>query len=311
MDKSSKILILGANGLVGSAIVDNLKKYGYFNLLTPRSFTCNLRNKNDVFDYFCEETPEYVIFSAAKVGGIQSNISNPVDFGIENTEMINNVFQAAYANKIKKMLFLGSSCIYPKNSPQPIKEEYLLSGQYEKTNEMYALAKTYGIKLCEAYKRQFGCNFISGQPCNIYGPKDNFDPINGHVVASLIFKIYNAVKHNNPEIECWGDGSSRREILFSDDLGDACIFLMNNYDDCESHINIGYGYDISIKELVEKICKIFNYTGKIIWNTDKPSGMKQKLLDVSKINNLGWKYKTDIDDGLNKTINWFLKNKKD
>lgn len=307
MDKNAHIAVLGARGLVGSAIVRSLMYHGYKNILKPSHKEMDLRDKTTTREWFNYYHPDYVFFAAAKVGGIQANINMPASFGIENMEMINNVFQASEEFKVQKLLFLGSSCIYPAQCKQPMKEEYLFDGKFEPTNEMYAISKAYGIKLCSAFRKQYGSNFISCQPCNIYGPGDNFDPTSSHVIAALIRKFYEAKRNNIPEVICWGDGLSRREIMYSEDLGMACVFLMNNYNDSE-FINVGTGVDMTIRELSETIAKISGYTGSIIQDTTKPNGMRQKLLDVSKITTLGWKPTISTEEGLRLAYKWFANN---
>lgn len=306
MNLNDKILILGGNGLVGNAIYRKLNSLGFTHIMSPRSYDLNLCDKNATLQWFEVLKPDYVFFSAAKVGGIQANINSPVEFGLINTEIINNTLYAAHEYKVKKLLFFGSSCIYPKNCNQPMKEEYLLSGSLEPTNELYAISKIYGIKMCAAYKKQYGDNFISCQPCNIYGPGDNFDPINSHVIAANIRKFHES--KNMTELTCWGDGSARREFLHCDDLADASIFLMENYNDSE-FINVGFGDDVSIKELSELIKKTTNFNGNIKWDTSKPNGMPKKLLDITKIKNLGWNAKISLENGLIETYKWFLENK--
>lgn len=308
MEKTSKIAVLGASGLVGRAIVNQLAAAEYKNILSPNRGSANLRDKAHTKNWFQWWKPEYVFFAAGKVGGIQANIESPASFGIENMEMINNVFQAAAETNVKKMLFLGSSCIYPAECPQPMKEEYLFSGKFEPTNEMYAISKAYGLRLCSAFRKQYGSNFISCQPCNIYGPGDNFNPVSSHVIAALIRKFYEAKQENKKEVVCWGDGMSRREIMYSEDLGSACMFLMENYNGSE-FINVGPGKDMTIKELSEKIATIAGYTGEIVWDTSKPNGMRKKLLDTSKIEALGWKTSFAPEDGLKLAYNWYKENK--
>lgn len=309
MKSDDKIIILGGNGLVGSAIRRKLINCGFNNVMSPRSNVIDLTKKEETLEWFKYVKPDYVFMIAARVGGIQANINSPVDFGIINTEIINNSFQACHSTDVKKMLFFGSSCIYPKESPQPMKEEYLLTGPFEPTNELYALSKTYGIKLCQAYRKQYNRNYISCQPCNIYGPNDNFDPVNSHVVAATIRKFWEAKEYKKPYIMCWGDGSSRREFLHCDDLADVSLMLMNNYNESDL-INVGCGYDVSIKELTAIVSKIVGYYGEIVWDTSRPNGIKQKLLDSSKIKNLGWTAKISLENGIEQTYKWFLDNKK-
>ncbi len=308
MEKQSKIAVLGSGGLVGGAILRKLKLEGFENVLAPRSSQLNLLDKEKTVEWFVKNSPEYVFFSAAKVGGIQSNIDNPVEFGTINTEIINNTLHAAKFSNVTKLLFFGSSCIYPKHCEQPMKEEYLLSGHLEPTNEMYALSKIYGLKMCQAYRKEYGCNFISCQPCNIYGPGDNFDPIKSHVIAGLIRKIVEAKENGKSEIVCWGDGMTYREFLHCDDLAQASLFLMDNYNN-SNFINIGSGYDISIKNLTELVKTIVGFTGNIIWDETKPNGMRKKLLDVTKLKNLGWEAKISLEDGIKETYEWYIKNR--
>lgn len=309
MNKTDKIVILGGGGLVGSSIKRKLVNSGFVNISTPSSKVLDLTNKEATMNWFIETKPDYVFIVAAKVGGIQSNINNPVDFGIINTEIINNSFQACHAVDVKKVLFFGSSCIYPKDSPQPMKEEYLLSGQFEPTNEMYALSKVYGVRLCDAYRKQYNKNFISCQPCNIYGPNDNFDPVNSHVIAATIRKFWEAKEFKRPYVMCWGDGSSRREFLHCDDLAEASFLLMESYNE-SGLINIGSGTDVTIKELTTLVSKIVGYYGEIVWDTTRPNGIKQKLVDNTKIKNLGWDAKISLENGITETYKWFLENKK-
>lgn len=307
MLQNDKIAVFGANGMVGSAICHSLRARGYNNLLTPKSSEWNLCDNAKTTYWFRINQPKYVFLAAAKVGGIKFNIEHPVEFGNDNMKIIINVLEASHVYNVEKLLFLGSSCIYPKNCSQPMKEEDLLTGLFEPTNEMYAFSKAYGIKLCSAYRKQYNKNFISCQPCNLYGPRDNYDPKNSHVVAALIRKFHDAKIKNLPEVICWGDGSARREILYSYDAAEACVFLMENYNE-DQFLNVGYGQDLTIKELTEKISNIVGYSGKILWDITQPSGMKQKLLNVEKIYNLGWKPKYDIDSGLKMSYSWFLNN---
>jgi GDP-L-fucose synthase len=307
MNKDAKIAVMGALGLVGKALSDNLKKSGYTSVLQITRKDVDLTNQLDVDNWFKNNKPEYVFLAAAKVGGIFANNAYPVDFGYINGMIELNVLHCAHKYEIKKLLFLGSSCIYPKFSQQPIKEEYLMSGSLEPTNEMYALAKIYGLKLCQSYKKQYGCNFISCMPTNLYGPHDNFSQESGHVIPSLINKFHFA-KNNNTNVTCFGTGSACREFLYIDDMADACIFLMNVYNEHDT-INVGYGTDISISELSNLVKHITKFTGDIKWDTTKPDGMAKKLLDSSKINSLGWHATTTLVDGLTKTYNWFVNNK--
>ncbi|WP_297987416.1 GDP-L-fucose synthase [uncultured Anoxybacillus sp.] len=307
MERSSKIYIAGHRGLVGSAILRKLQADGYTNLVYKTSQELDLRDKNQVDEFFAEEKPEYVFLAAAKVGGIVANNEYPADFIRDNLMIQTNVIDAAYRNGVKKLLFLGSTCIYPKFAPQPLKEEYLLTGELEPTNEPYAIAKIAGIKMCQSYNRQYGTKYISVMPTNLYGPNDNFDLHTSHVLPALIRKFHEAKETNAPYVEVWGTGTPRREFLYSDDLADACVFLMNNYEGNEI-VNVGVGEDISIKELAEKIKEVVGYQGEIKFDTTKPDGTPRKLVDVSKINALGWKASISLDEGLQKVYQWFLEN---
>jgi GDP-L-fucose synthase len=307
MNKDAKIYVAGHRGLVGSAILRKLQADGYTNLVYRTSQELDLRDRNQVDKFFEEEKPEYVFLAAAKVGGIVANNEYPADFIHDNLMIQTNVIDAAYRNGVKKLLFLGSTCIYPKFAPQPLKEEYLLTGELEPTNEPYAIAKIAGIKMCQSYNRQYGTKFISVMPTNLYGPNDNFDLHTSHVLPALIRKFHEAKENNAPYVEVWGTGTPRREFLHSDDLADACVFLMKNYEDNEI-INIGVGEDISIKELAEKIKEVVGYQGEIKFDTTKPDGTPRKLVDVSKINALGWKASISLDEGLKKVYQWFLEN---
>lgn len=297
LESDSKIYIAGHKGLVGSAIVRNLKSKGFNNIIFRTHEELDLTNQSEVKIFFEEEKPEYVFLAAAKVGGINANNTYPADFIYENLAIQNNVIKNAHDYKVKKLLFLGSSCIYPKNCPQPIKEEYLLSGYLEPTNEAYALAKISGLKMCQFFKRQYGDNFISCMPTNLYGANDNYDLNTSHVMPALIRKFHEAKINNAPFVEVWGTGKPLREFLHVDDMADACVFLMENYDE-EEHVNIGTGKEISIGELAEMIKKIVGYEGKVTFNADKPDGTPRKLLDVSKLFNLGWSSKIEIGDGI-------------
>ena len=304
MDSLSKIYIAGHRGLVGSAIVRALKKQGYNNFILRTHSELDLLDQKSVADFFKEEKPEYVFLAAAKVGGIMANKTYPADFIYKNLAIQNNIIHNAYLNGVKKLLFLGSSCIYPKLCSQPIKEEYLLTGELEPTNEPYAVAKIAGIKMCQAYNRQHGTNFISVMPTNLYGPNDNFGLENSHVLPAMIRKFHEAKISNQNEVVVWGTGAARREFLHVDDLADACVFLMNNYDNSEI-INIGTGEDISIKELAEMIKEIIGFTGEIAWDASKPDGTPRKLLDVSRLHNLGWKHQINLPDGVLSTYEFY------
>ena len=300
MKITDKIYVAGHRGLVGSAIVRKLIAAGYNNIIYRSSKELDLRNQQDVNDFFETEKPNYVFLAAAKVGGIFANNSFKADFIYDNLMIETNIIHAAYKNKVTKLLFLGSSCIYPKMAPQPMKEEYLLTGLLEPTNEPYAIAKITGIKLCEYYRAQYGCNFISAMPTNLYGPNDNYDLQNSHVLPALIRRFDEAKETAAPAISLWGTGKPMREFLFVDDLADACLFLMLNYNE-SLFVNIGTGKDITIKELAFLIKDLTGYTGDINWDETKPDGTFRKLMDVSKMNSLGWKYETSLIEGLKYT----------
>jgi len=293
--------------MVGTAITKKLKEDGYSNIITSQSKSLDLRIQNDVKNFFASQKPEYVFLAAAKVGGIHANNLYKAEFIYDNLLIESNVIHESHVNNVKKLVFLGSSCIYPKESSIPISEDQLLSGKLEPTNEPYAIAKIAGIKLCQSYRNQYGFNAISLMPTNLYGPNDNFHPNNSHVIPGLVNKFHDAVVNKKKIIECWGTGKPRREFLFVDDLADAAVFLMNNYDESE-HINVGTGQDISIKELAEIFKDIFTFSGDIKWDSSMPDGTIRKLLDVSKLRTLGWEPKTNFRDGLEKTIDWYKKN---
>ncbi len=305
MDKNSKIYVAGHNGMVGSAIVRELKIKGYDNIVLRSHKELDLTRQNDVERFFELEKPEYVFLAAAKVGGIGANSAALADFMYDNMILEMNVIRAAWINGCKKLEFLGSSCIYPRMAPQPIKEEYLLTGALEKTNEAYALAKISGLKYCEYLNTQYGTNYISVMPTNLYGPNDNYDPKRSHVLPALIRRFHEAKIKGLKEVICWGDGTPLREFLYVDDLAELCVFLMNNYSGNET-VNAGTGKEISIKELAELIAKIVGYTGIVKWDTSKPNGTPRKLLDVSKAESLGWKYKISLSDGIKKAYEDFL-----
>lgn len=309
MNKKSKIYVAGHTGMVGSAITRKLLKEGYINLLLKTRNELDLFNQKQVHFFFQKNRPEYVILAAAKVGGIKANINYPADFFYENLQIQNNVIWSALKYDVKKLLFLGSSCIYPKNCPQPMKEEYFLTGKPEPTNEGYALAKIAGIKLCEKIFEQYKKIFISCMPTNIYGVNDNFNLDSSHVIPALIKRMYEAKTNKKQEVIIWGSGKSRREFLFVDDLADAVLWLMKNYND-NQFLNIGTGQDISINELAYLIKDLVGYRGKLVFDITKPDGMPKKLLDVNKMESLGWKLKTKLDDGLQTTYKWFLRNKR-
>jgi GDP-L-fucose synthase len=307
MEKHSKIFVAGHSGLVGSAIVRKLQRDGFDNLILRTSKELDLTNQKDTIDFFTKEKPEYVFLAAAKVGGIKANNDFPADFIYQNLEIQNNIIHNAYSNGAKKLLFLGSSCIYPRDCPQPIKEEYLMTGPLEKTNEAYATAKIAGIKMCQAHNKQYGTKFISVMPTNLYGPNDNFDLDSSHVLPALLRKFHEAKIGNEEEVIMWGTGKPRREFLHVDDLADACIFLMEKYDDSEI-VNIGTGEDIEIIELAKLIKKIVGFQGEIKNDPSKPDGTPRKLLDVSKLHDLGWNHKIPLEEGIKKTYDWFMNN---
>lgn len=307
MELDSKIYVAGHKGLVGSAIVRNLQAKGYSNLVFRTSQELDLTKRYQVDEFFRQEKPEYVFLAAAKVGGIVANNDYPADFIRDNLMIQTNVIDASHLNNVKKLLFLGSTCIYPKLTAQPMREDSLLTGELEPTNEAYAIAKIAGIKMCQSYNRQYGTNFICVMPTNLYGPNDNFDLESSHVLPALIRKFHEAKKNGVPNVEVWGTGLPRREFLYSDDLADATVYLMNHYNKSEL-VNIGVGQDISIKELAEKVKETVGYEGDIVFNTAKPDGTPRKLVDVTKLSSLGWKSKTPLEDGLTLAYEWFLKN---
>lgn len=307
MKKNSKIYVAGHRGLVGSAIVRNLKKRGYKNLLLRSRKELDLLDQRAVENFFKKKRPEYVFLAAAKVGGIMANKTYPADFIYENIVVESNIIHSSYKYGVKKLLFLGSVCIYPKFAPTPVKEEYLLTGSLEPTNEPYALAKIAGINMCQSYNRQYGTNFISVMPTNLYGPNDNFDLNNSHVLPALMRKFHEAKEKGLKEVVVWGTGKARREFMHVDDLADACVFLMNKYNQSEI-INIGLGSDQTIKESANIIERIVGFKGKIVWDTSKPDGTPKRRLDVKKIHALGWKHKVNLEDGLKSTYEWFRKN---
>jgi GDP-L-fucose synthase len=302
MNKQSKIYIAGHRGMVGSAIHRNLLQKGFTNIVYKTSSELDLRNQEAVNNFFAEEKPEYVFLAAAKVGGIMANNTHRADFIYENLMIEANIIHAAFVNKVTKLLFLGSSCIYPKLAPQPLKEEYLLSGYLESTNQPYAIAKIAGIELCDSYRRQYGCNFISAMPTNLYGPNDNYDLNNSHVLPALLRKFITAKNNNASEVEIWGSGTPLREFLHVDDLAEACYFLMENYHE-EGLVNVGVGTDVTIYELAQLIQKIVGFTGEIKLNTTKPDGTPRKLMDVQKLSSLGWKASITLEDGIRSVYN--------
>jgi GDP-L-fucose synthase len=301
MKKTAKIYIAGHRGMVGSALERKLRKDGFNNIVTRTSSELDLRNQKAVIDFFVNEKPNYVILAAAKVGGIYANNTYRGEFIYDNLMIEANIIHAAYLNKVTKLLFLGSSCIYPKLAPQPLKEEYLLSGYLESTNQPYAIAKIAGIEMCDSYRAQYGCNFISAMPTNLYGTNDNYHPENSHVLPALIRKIIIAKKNNQPSVTIWGTGTPKREFLHVDDLADACFFLLQNYNE-KGLVNIGCGSDVSIKELAELIIAEVGYEGILVFDTTKPDGTPRKLMDNTKINNLGWNPIIDLKSGISKTI---------
>ena len=301
MNLNKKIFIAGHKGMVGSGLERKLRTEGYNNIVTRTSAELDLRNQQAVNDFFEKEKPEFVILAAAKVGGIHANNTYRAEFIYDNLMIEANIIHAAYMNKVTKLLFLGSSCIYPKMAPQPLKEEYLLSGYLETTNQPYAIAKIAGIEMCDSYRAQYGCNFISAMPTNLYGTNDNYHPENSHVLPALIRRIFLAKKNNEPSVTIWGTGTPRREFLHVDDLADACYFLLQNYNE-QGLVNIGCGTDVSIKELAELIVAEVGFEGQLVFDTTKPDGTPRKLMDTTKINNLGWSPVIDIKSGLKKTI---------
>ncbi len=305
MEKISKIYVAGHRGLVGSAIVRALTAQGFTNLLTRTSKELDLANQAAVTEFFATEKPEYVFLAAAKVGGIMANKLYPAEFIYQNLQIQNNLIENAYRNEVKKLLFLGSSCIYPKMAPQPIKEEYLLTGPLEPSNDAYALAKIAGIKMCQSYNTQYGTNYISVMPTNLYGENDNFDLETSHVLPALIRRFDEAKTNNHPDVTLWGSGTPMREFLYVDDLAEACLHLMRTYDNSNEIVNIGTGEDVTIKELAETISSIVGYSGTLEWDTTKPDGTPRKLLDVSKLHSLGFTHKISLEDGIRKTYNWY------
>jgi GDP-L-fucose synthase len=307
LEKHSKIYIAGHRGMVGSAIYRKLVKEGYTNLITRTSKELDLRDQRAVFEFFQAENPDYVFLAAAKVGGIVANNTYRADFLYENLEIQNNIIHQSYKHGVKKLMFLGTSCIYPKLAPQPLKEEYLLTGLLEETNEPYAIAKIAGIKMCDAYRAQYGCDFISVMPTNLYGYNDNYHPQNSHVLPALIRKFHEAKVNGTPEVIIWGSGSPMREFLFADDLADACYFLMENYNEA-TLINIGTGEDLTIKDLALLIKKVVGFEGELTFDSTKPDGTPRKLMDVSKLHSLGWKHQVELEQGVDLAYQDFLKN---
>ena len=308
MNKDSKIYVAGHRGLVGSAIVRNLEERGYTNIIYRTHKELDLTRQVEVEKFFEKEKPEYVFLAAAKVGGIHANNTRPAEFIYDNLMIESNIIHSAYKYGVKKLLFLGSSCIYPKFANQPIKEEYLLTGELEPTNEAYAIAKITGIELCKFYRRQYGCDFISAMPTNLYGINDNFDLETSHVLPALIRKFHEAKINNQEEVVMWGTGKPLREFMYVDDLADALVHLMLNYSD-EIHVNMGTGKDLSIGELAQIVKEVVGYEGKIVNDLTKPDGTPRKLLDVSRLEATGWKYKTELREGIEKVYKWYLETK--
>lgn len=307
MEKNAKIYVAGHRGMVGSAIVRALRSQGYTNIITRTSKELDLRRQIDVEEFFAKEKPDYVFLAAAKVGGILANSEAPADFMYDNMILEMNVIHEAYKNKVKKLMFLGSSCIYPRMAPQPMKEDCLLTSALEKTNEAYALAKISGLKYCEYLNKQYGTDFISVMPTNLYGPNDNYHPEHSHVLPALIRRFHEAKENNLSEVVIWGTGTPMREFLYVDDLADACVYLMNTYSGNET-VNLGTGKELSIKELAELVKKVIGFKGNIVFDTSKPDGTPRKLLDVSKLKKIGWTYKTELEDGIKLAYNDYLFN---
>lgn len=308
LDRTKKIYVAGHRGLVGSALIRRLEKDGFINIVTKTHGELDLTRQSDVEGFFAEEKPAYVILAAAKVGGIHANDTYPADFIMKNLQIECNVIDAAYKNGVEKLLFLGSSCIYPRECPQPIKEEYLLSGYLEKTNEAYALAKIAGLKMCAYYNQQYGTDYISVMPCNLYGINDNFSLENSHVLPALMRKFHEAKMKNEPTVTVWGSGKPLREFLNVDDLADACLYLMDHYSGNE-FFNVGSGKEITILELAEMVKKVTGYQGKIVMDSSKPDGTPRKLTDISRLKAMGWEPKSDLEEGLKQTYEWYKTNK--
>lgn len=306
MEKEDKILILGSTGLVGRSLIRELKKNGYKNILAPNRAHLDLTSQKDVLDYFFEQKPTYVFNAAARVGGITANSQYPADFIFQNLSIQNNVFEAAFKSKVRRLLFMGSSCIYPKNCPQPIKEEYLLTGELEPTNESFAVAKIAGLKTAESFRRQYGCDFFSVMPTNLYGPYDNFKSEGCHVIPGIIQRLKKLMDNGGQTFEVWGSGKPKREFLYVDDLSRACLILMESKMELPTLINIGTGEEITIKELAETICKFMGFRGDIVFNSKYPDGTMRKVLDISKIREFGWKHEVKLEVGLKLTINHYL-----
>ena len=307
MEKTDKIYVAGHRGLVGSAIVRSLKEKGYENVIGRTHKELDLTDQAAVRGFFQQEKPDVVVLAAAKVGGIHANNTAPAEFAYENMQIQGNVIKCCHDFKVKKLLFLGSTCIYPKMAPQPIPEDALLTGPLEETNEAYAIAKISGLEMCKFYKRQYGDDFISCMPTNLYGPEDNYDLQGSHVMPAMIRKFHEAKVNNAPSVELWGTGTPLREFLYVDDMADACVFLLENYSG-EQHVNIGTGKEVTIKELAETVQKVVGYTGEICWNTDMPDGTPRKLTNVDKLHGLGWKHKVELLEGVELAYDWFKEN---
>ncbi len=307
MNKDDKIFVAGHRGLVGSAIVRNLQSKGYNNIVIRTHAELDLKDQAGVFAFFEKEKPDIVVLAAAKVGGINANNTAPAEFAYENMQIQCNVIHAAHVNKVKKLLFLGSTCIYPRMAPQPIPEDALLTGPLEETNEAYAIAKISGLEMCKFYKRQYGDDFISCMPTNLYGPYDNYDLSGSHVMPAMIRKFHEAKINNEPSVELWGTGSPLREFLYVDDMADACVFLLENYSG-EQHVNIGTGKELTIKELAETVKRTVGFEGEIIWNKNMPDGTPRKLTDVTKLHELGWTHKVELEEGVRLAYDWFREN---
>ena len=307
MNKSDKIYVAGHRGLVGSAIVRSLNENGYTNVIGRTHKELNLTNLQEVTDFFEAQQPDVVILAAAKVGGINANNTTPAEFAYENMQIQCNVIKCCHDYQVKKLLFLGSTCIYPKMAPQPIPEDALLTGPLEETNEAYAIAKIAGLEMCKFYKRQYGDNFISCMPTNLYGPYDNYDLQESHVMPAMIRKFHDAMVNGDPSVELWGTGTPLREFLYVDDMADACVFLLENYDG-EQHVNIGTGKEVTIKELAETVKRVVGYQGEIVWNSAMPDGTPRKLTDVTKLHNLGWTHKIELEEGVQLAYGWFKEN---
>lgn len=310
MNKNAKIYVAGHRGLVGSAIVRNLEQKGYHNIVCRTHHELDLKSQQKVQEFFEAEKPEYVVLAAAKVGGINANNTMPAEFAYENMQIQCNVIHSAHVYGVKKLLFLGSTCIYPKMAPQPIPEDALLTGPLEETNEAYAIAKISGLEMCKFYKRQYGDDFISCMPTNLYGPHDNYDLSNSHVLPAMIRKFHEAKINNMPSVELWGTGTPLREFLYVDDMADACVYLLENYSG-EQHVNIGTGKEVTIKQLAETVKRTVGFEGDIIWNKDMPDGTPRKLTNVDKLHGLGWHHKVDLDEGVKLAYDWFANNVKE